>query len=141
MVSWELVGLCRGVTPFDVKYAERTAGPHAYARIQVYMSASAADAFRQHKGAYPPGSVIIKEKALGSYQEDFASTGPRAKEGVGGMIKRAPGYDPDHGDWEYFYFEDPSKIEAGKISSCVTCHAGAAETDHVFGSWNFGFKR
>ena len=51
------------------------------------------------------------------------------------MVKRAPGYDPEHGDWEYFYFEDPAKIEQGKIQSCVRCHAGAKATDHVFGTW------
>jgi hypothetical protein len=123
------------VTPYDVKQAEKSHGPHAYAHIQIYMNPSAATAFEQHKGAYPPGAAIIKEKAFGGYQEDFSSTAPRPKEGVGGMIKRAPGYDPAHGDWEYFYCEYPAKIETGKISSCVSCHAGAATTDYVFGSW------
>jgi hypothetical protein len=51
------------------------------------------------------------------------------------MIKRPSGYDPSHGNWEYFYFENPSKIESGKITSCVQCHAGAADRDFVFGTW------
>ena len=55
--------------------------------------------------------------------------------GVGGMIKRAPGYDPAHGDWEYFYFEKPEKIERGRIATCVKCHAYAHTTDHVYGTW------
>jgi hypothetical protein len=50
------------------------------------------------------------------------------------MIKRPPGYDPDHGNWEFFYFEDPVKIESGKIASCVDCH-NIARQDHVFGDW------
>ena len=53
----------------------------------------------------------------------------------GGMIKRAPGYDPEHGDWEYFFFEDIAKIEHGKIASCVNCHHGAKDKDHVFKAW------
>ena len=135
-VSLELSGLCRGVMEFDVKAAQKTLGVHAHSAISIYMSPPAATAFEQHKNTYPPGSIIIKEKAFGTYQKYSSSLETvHPKDGVGGMIKRAPGYDGDHGDWEYFYFEDPTKIETGKISSCVTCHAGAAETDHVFGSW------
>ena len=84
----------------------------------------------------PVGSVIVKEKeGQGYYFEGTARTA-KTRDGVGGMVKRPPGYDPAHGDWEYFYFEDPSKIESGKISSCVQCHAGASKTDYVFGDWS-----
>jgi hypothetical protein len=55
--------------------------------------------------------------------------------GVGGMVKRAAGFDPAHGDWEYFYFEDPAHIESGAIATCTGCHASARATDYVFGSW------
>jgi hypothetical protein len=75
----------------------------------------------------------VKEKAGRTYQTDFTKS-ETTHNGVGGMVKRPPGYDPEHGDWEYFYFEDPAKIESGKIGSCVACHAGAGQ-DHVFGSW------
>ncbi len=54
------------------------------------------------------------------------------------MIKRPTGYDPDNGDWEYFYFEDPTKFEQGRIALCVECHRGAAATDYVFGGWAGG---
>ena len=135
-VDWYLSALCRGVMEFDVKAAQKTHGVHAYSAITIYMNTAAASAFEQHKSTYPPGSVIVKEKTFGSYQKSVTSYETvRPKDGVGGMIKRAPGFDPAHGDWEYFYFEDPAKIENGKISSCIACHAGAAESDHVFGSW------
>ncbi|MDB6068335.1 MAG: hypothetical protein JWR26_4543 [Pedosphaera sp.] len=55
--------------------------------------------------------------------------------GVGGMVKRAPGYDPAHGDWEYFYFDDAAKIQSGRIASCVGCHETAKGKDYVFGTW------
>ena len=51
------------------------------------------------------------------------------------MIKRAPGYDPANGDWKYFYFEDGSAVESGRIAPCIACHRGASDRDFVFGDW------
>jgi hypothetical protein len=51
------------------------------------------------------------------------------------MVKRAPGFDSAQGDWEYFYFDDPSKIESGRMASCIECHRTAKQTDYVFGLW------
>jgi hypothetical protein len=62
----------------------------------------------------------------------------RIPNGVGGMVKRHKGYDPANGDWEYFYFEDASKIESGRISSCIQCHSRASDRDYVFGDWAKG---
>jgi hypothetical protein len=87
---------------------------------------------------YPVGAVIVKEKQRLEPDGGGQVTGQEgsvASDGVGGMIKRLAGYDPEHGDWEYFYFEDPTKVEQGKIASCVECHRGAAATDYVFGGW------
>ena len=92
--------------------------------VNIFMNDRAAAIFSsQKRDRYPIGSIIVKEKQ---------------GRGVGGMIKRTLGFDPEHGDWEYFYFEQPTKVETGKISSCVKCHTGAAGTDYVFGSWGLG---
>jgi hypothetical protein len=100
------------------------------------MNDPAARSFRENAASYPVGSIIVKEKKAMSYRAgDRSSAMTKARDGVGGMIKRPPGYDPEHGDWEYFYFEDAAKIERGKIASCVQCHAGAAGKDYVFGNW------
>src|SRR5947209_7034211 len=73
-------------------------GPHAQTAVMIYMNPPAADAFAARPvKRYPVGSVIIKEKK---------ASAPRGHDGVGGMIKRPPGYDAEHGDWEYFYFQD-----------------------------------
>ena len=99
----------------------------------IYMNDDAAvGAFERSAAAYPVGSVVVKEKRA---QPPMADSAPEAHDGVGGMIKRPAGYDPQHGDWEYFYFETPDAIETGRIASCVQCHAGAASSDFVFGSW------
>lgn len=58
------------------------------------------------------------------------------KNGVGGMVKRSSGYDPNHGDWEYFFIDDVAKIESGRIAACRNCHDTAKASDHVFGTWS-----
>jgi hypothetical protein len=136
-VNWELTALCRGADLSDIERARKTMGPHAYSTVMIYMNDSAAAAFKNHLDQYPIGSVVIKEKKGGFYR---SGTGDRGKmvstgDGVGGMIKRDKGFDPDHGDWEYFYFENPQQIDHGKIASCVNCHAAAASRGYVFGNW------
>ncbi|HZL34192.1 MAG TPA: cytochrome P460 family protein [Tepidisphaeraceae bacterium] len=135
-VNPELAMLCRGASWQDVEGAKVTSGPHANTRVRIYMNDLAAKAFRASSPKYPVGSVIVKQKQGEGYFDKTRKT-VQTPDGVGGMVKRAPGFDADHGDWEYFYFQDASRIESGKIPSCVQCHAGAAK-DHVFGSWAKG---
>ncbi len=143
LVNRELFLLCRGVTQTDLDMERKKHGPHTYTAITVFMNPPAAAAFAATNLPYPVGSVVVKQKALGwPAESEPGGKITQSAEGVGGMVKRAPGYDPEHGDWEYFYFEasyfyfqDPAKIEQGKIQSCVRCHAGAKATDHVFGTW------
>jgi hypothetical protein len=131
-----LAMLCRGVTQSEVEEARKKSGPHAHTAVRIYMNQLAASAFQQRSSTYPVGSVVVKEKtALSYHSEGYEQTRTKAHDGVGGMIKRPRGFDAAHGDWEYFYFEDPSRIESGKISSCVQCHDGASTRDHVFGGW------
>jgi hypothetical protein len=133
--------LCIGVQQFHVEESRKRAGPHALTAIRIYMNDLAHDAFVNRTAIYPVGSVIVKEKrgleyVVGEYVVGRPSQSKATTpDGVGGMIKRARGYDPDHGDWEYFYFEDDSKIESGRIANCVQCHQSAGATDHVFGDW------
>jgi hypothetical protein len=128
--------LCIGIQQVHVDEARKRAGPHALTAIRIFMNDLAYDAFHKVAATYPVGSVIVKEKRGLEY---FLNTSSRSKattpDGVGGMIKRAPGFDPDHGDWEYFYFDDEAKIESGRIANCVQCHQAAAATDRVFGDW------
>lgn len=110
-------------------------GPHALSGIHIYMNDPAATAFAQGSRRYPVGSVIVKRKTLLPYWNLDGTPGREAGNGVGGMIKRPPGYDPAHGDWEYFYFDNPARIDSGPMASCVRCHDNAKATDHVFGDW------
>jgi hypothetical protein len=80
--------------------------------------------------------VIVKQKAIHGYTDKNGKRVHDRNNGVGGMVKRPAGYDPKHGDWEYFYFDDATKIESGRISSCVQCHNSAKNKDYVFGTWS-----
>jgi hypothetical protein len=133
-VDPQLAVMCVASSPEEIERSVERYGPHAYARVNIYMNGRAAAAFRQGREGYPVGSVVVKQKLTLGPRGGDASALPQA-DGVGGMVKRPAGYDPEHGDWEYFYFEDPTKIDAGRIASCVQCHAGAANRDYVFGDW------
>ncbi len=98
------------------------------------MNNLAADAFSLSANRYPVGAVIVKQKLVHGYRDKDGKP-VNAANGVGGMVKRPPGYDPKHGDWEYFYFQDSSKVQSGRISSCVQCHDAAKDRDYMFGTW------
>jgi hypothetical protein len=131
-VDADLAMMCRGIEQRDVEAQRKIAGPHAMTAVSIFMNASAAETFGSAVPNYPLGSVIVKEKVA-----RYANV-TKGHDGVGGMIKRAAGFDPENGDWEYFYFEDANRIESGSLRSCVDCHSGASKTDHVFGSWARG---
>lgn len=134
-VNPELAMLCRGASQEEVDAARVQFGPHANAAIVIYMNNLAVDAFATDASSFPAGSVVVKQKYVFGHRSHEGTLVRQADAGVGGMVKRSPGYDPAHGDWEYFYFEDPKKIESGRITSCVTCHSSARQNDHVFGTW------
>lgn len=134
-VNPELAMLCRGASQEEVEAARLKYGPHAHTGILIYMNEPAAKAFGGTGSAFPVGAVIVKQKTLLGYRNAEGKEIRQAAKGVGGMIKRPAGYDPAHGDWEYFYFEDPKKIESGRIESCVQCHSAAKDKGYVFGNW------
>lgn len=140
LVDPQLASLCVGISQQAVDDARKRNGPHAHTSMKIYMNEIAAEAFRDRSAAYPVGTVIVKEKLGLGYDlvdadRERERNAAKTASGVGAMIKRPAGYNPEHGDWEYFYFEDPTKIEHGKIASCVECHRAAAATDYVFGGW------
>jgi len=128
---------CVGASQAQVDAARAKFGPHANAAISIYMNDAAATAFYK-QGSYPVGAVVVKCKKLLGYRGQSGTWHSEIENGVGGMVKREAGYDSAHGNWEYFYFEDPSHVESGRITSCVQCHDSAKKSDYVFGSWLHG---
>ncbi len=106
-------------------------GPHLKPAIVVRTNPEAFAAFCAKQSPMPVGTVVLKEK----HENEDASD--RANE-FGAMIKRAPGYDPEHGDWEYVYGSISPKLtfERGKLASCIACHdAYAKKYDYLFRSY------
>lgn len=115
--------LCRSLTPKEQHVLD--SDPHKEAWITVYANPKAAHSIKNHdKWVFPEGSVLVKEKR----------NKPDAKEPdlKTVMVKRAPGYFPKGGDWEYAVLDAKDHVQAdGKIVLCASCHANYAQTGYA----------
>jgi hypothetical protein len=70
------------------------------------------------------GSLLVKK---------HASTSSPAPGPTFAMAKRAPGFFPEGGDWEYIVLDAKGRLEdRGKLTLCARCHA-EGNVDRVFG--------
>lgn len=105
-------------------------GPHHQNWIQIYANSIAADSIAAKGAKFPEGAVIVKEKLSGD---------GNSMTGIGGMVKRAKGYDPANGDWEFFFYTPGGDFTTGKLANCIDCHNGG-KRDHVFSVWSLDSK-
>ena len=129
-ISAEIFSLCRAPSLAEMKFAESVHGKNL-ALLDWVNPAAARGLAAGGKPAFEVGSAIVKQKLLGG--------GDQAKVvALGLMVKRQAGFDPDHGDWEFGYWEETPGLMAGAeiASSCGGCHK-ASPTDFVFvdASW------
>ena len=117
-VNWAGSLLCK--RPNSISHS-----PHGEHWIHVFVSPSGTNAMATGKGTYPFGTVILKQKFLdaGGTNTDFYT----------GMRKREAGYNPEHGDWEFFTLDRGglTVTARGKIESCMDCHLKYKATDFV----------
>lgn len=113
----------------------RAAGIHYGLGLHVYANPRAASVIDQRTPVFPTGTTIVKEKHAGN------GLGGTTISAIGGMIKRAPGYDTANGDWEYFYFGGANEFATGRISTCIECHRAAKARDYVYSHWNAQRRR
>ena len=97
-------------------------GPHAEALVHLYSHGVAPSVFASPERHFPVGAIVVKEKLA----SDLTATG------VGGMEKMEPGYDPEGGDWRYFYSSRSSGFTSGRLDNCRSCHLRAKESDFVY---------
>lgn len=126
-VSGYLFGLCRSPTLPETEFLKSIHGDGRY--LQDWANPLAAQALASDPPpTFPAGAVIVKEKYAGPkvLEPDLVA--------IGLMIKRGPGFDPAHGDWDYAYYEPALGIVRTEEQSayCANCHAGAAATDFVY---------
>ena len=114
--------LCINPSGAIVEQEKVMTGPHYRAVVHLYANPVAMPAVTNRTTAFPVGSVIVKEKLAGDGKVS----------GVGGMVKRAVGYDASNGDWEYFYYGKPGDFSSGRIGSCIDCHRAAKTNDYVY---------
>lgn len=102
------------------------------AMVDVYVNPTAEESYRAvtsgsfPKGrAFPPGSMLVK--AMAEPDGTILTV----------MYKKAEGYDSANRDWWFGrLFERGRPTDAafvGKVDFCISCHAGAAETDRAWG--------
>lgn len=102
--------------------------PHKDYYLRVYANKLAKKQMAAERPQFPEGSAIVKEKLPGKTGEPVLLTA---------MIKREPGYDPEHGDWEYLVLDGKTlKIQAqGRLKPCQSCHDSQKSEGYVFRSY------
>ena len=86
---------------------------------------------------YPVGSAFLKEH--------FEAQDGKPSEAtlLTMMVKREPGYDPEYGNWEYFWADGVTGelVQRGKsdnkvlYQSCIECHENMKDRDFVFSTF------
>jgi hypothetical protein len=120
---WDLEGAIRALHPVT----RRARSEHLFGELEGEVLAGPA------AGTYPvlgPSSALAPGATLVERLIDPRSAGPVA---YFVMVKRAQGYDPAGGDWEYLVMGASGHVETrGKLPLCARCHAEAPH-DHLFG--------
>ncbi len=128
LMAPRLVVLCAGPPAWN-----GATNPHDPHYFTVYVNKTGEAAMASSKApVFPAGSVIVKEKL---------SSGKDTKpELLTVMVKRAKGFDPANGDWEFYVSDAKGRVSQEGIQSCQSCHAKyAKEGDYVFRTYgDFG---
>ncbi len=129
LLSTSLDLLCRGVMPEEREYYQKE-NPHFDRYITVYVNPIGETAMMKG-GEFPVGSIIVKEKQPGG-SVLLKPGGPMLLNTV--MIKRAKGYNPACGDWQFAAIDGfTAKLNGdGKLESCMFCHKDQAKQDFVY---------
>jgi len=121
-VSETIAKLCTYPGPDVIAKETARTGPHTGALVNIYVTSGAVDSMSSSRRQFAEGTILLKEKL--SAEGDAVA--------VGGMVKRAPGFDRAHHDWEYFYAEKGKPISKGLLPNCIACHAKVESADYVY---------
>jgi hypothetical protein len=124
-VSTYIYTLCRMPTDDELTFADSEHGRSRW--LLDYVNEAGLHAMTlEADPAFPPGSIIVKEK--------YASLDAAEPEALGVMIKHDQGYNPNGGDWEFIYWDQQQGVfrTAEQSAYCQACHQTASGTDFVF---------
>jgi hypothetical protein len=113
---------CTAPTPEEFEEEKAKYGPHLLELLNLYANEAAQAELMKQERKFPAGAVIVKESL--NNKKEFVS--------LNGMQKMPPGYDPEGGDWKYFYSDGSGKFSEGKLDACRACHMRTPATDHVY---------
>ena len=105
--------------------------------LRTFYNNIAFDATQARSGAFPAGSVLVKEnhaspRNLTGSKGVIKNFTPNLKS-VTVMLKMPAGYNPKANNWFWAKYQPDGTIAvAGKVESCTACHAQRAENDYVF---------
>jgi hypothetical protein len=132
-ISEEIYQLCRLPSLSEQAFADSEHGNSLALRYWLNDSAYSVYTSRSEQEtmpAFPVGASIVKEKFAGS-----SSSRELTARAV--MVKRAPGFAPELGDWEFGYWEPAAGLLAGEDENayCGGCHAAASDYVFLDQSW------
>jgi hypothetical protein len=118
--DWESFG---ALDSMKVVGETRSAHPSGDFIASIRVNDVAARYGTKGRDALPEGSLVVEVLATES------NTPPVV---YYAMLRKAPGYFPEGGDWAYAVVTPDGKVEAeGKLKLCARCHAEAPR-EHVF---------
>jgi len=125
-ISTEIFSLCRAPTAAEEAFVASQHGDNLYL-LDWLNDAAVRGAATKQSAAFPIGAAIVKQKLIYSPRGEFELFA------LGLMIKREPGFDGAHADWEFGYWTKSEGLATGAASAatCGGCHAGS-KTDFVF---------
>jgi hypothetical protein len=128
--EWVFVGSSLGL-----RYDEGQKQSDQLEYKNVYIDPAAYRAYRE-TGAFPEGTVLILETAVGEEKKEPGLRGSFQKEfsGLAAAVKDKERF-PD--GWAYFSFSDgkgevKSKSQPARKAACYDCHRQKGAEDHVF---------
>lgn len=93
-------------------------------QVRTFLNPEALTAYQAKNYPYAAGTVSIKE-SHGAEAESINRLY---------VMKKVPGYDPEHGDWFYGVMSTEGvPSQKGKVQFCISCHQGAQDKDYLFG--------
>jgi hypothetical protein len=132
-ISAAIASLCRLPSAAENAFVASEHGTD-HRLLQSWLNPAAKRGFDDKRSPFEVGAAIVKEKLV------LESSGQHRLVARGLMIKRASGFDPTHGDWEFGYWEPGKELRRGDEAArnCGGCHASSS-TDFVFldGRWRF----
>lgn len=93
--------------------------------LTTYLNGPAHQAMQKGAASLPTGAVVVKE----NFKPDSTLAAIT-------VMYKHEGYDPEHNDWFWVkYLPDGSVANdgaaAGRVASCIGCHAGKADNDYI----------